>query len=245
MSATVILETLRRHFAHIAYIGAVLLVMVITAAMGGMNAPAGAVYGIFTLFILLAACQIIGPEFSKGTLQLILSKPIHRSRYLISRVLGVVFALWIAIALTFAADAVARMLGHHPISWDLGAGSAMAVGAQAVLVSSLMALFGSFTRSYLNVAIYLGGQIMLSLVIGVLEFIRHAYSGFWAVVGGFLRDHPGVIIAVGAAQQNLYPTVPGTPFDRNWFLMVISNAAVALLLACLVFRKREVPYGAD
>ena len=82
MSATVILETLRRHFAHIAYIGAVLLVVVIAAAMAGMDAPSGSIFGVFTLFTLLAGCQIIGPEFSKGTLQLILSKPIHRSRYL-------------------------------------------------------------------------------------------------------------------------------------------------------------------
>jgi hypothetical protein len=26
---------------------------------------------------------------------------------------------------------------------------------------------------------------------------------------------------------------------------VLANAAVALVLACLAFRKREVPYGAD
>ena len=28
-------------------------------------------------------------------------------------------------------------------------------------------------------------------------------------------------------------------------LMVLANAAVALVLACLAFRQREVPYGAD
>ena len=245
MSATVILETLRRHFAHIGYIGALLLIMVITAAMGGMDAPAGTAYSVFTLFIVLAGCQIIGPEFSKGTLQLILSKPVHRSRYLLSRVVGVVLALWIAIVITFAADVISRALAHHDLAWLTGGGTATAVAAQAVLVCSLMALFGSFTRSYLNVAIYLGGQIVLSLLAGVLDFIRHLERGLWAAIGAFLREHPGVIAAVRAVHENLYPSAPDIPFDRNWLLMVFGNAAVALLLACLVFRKREVPYGAD
>jgi hypothetical protein len=245
MSATVILETLRRHFAHVVYVAALLVILIVAATMGGMDAPAGSIFGAFTLFIILAGCQLIGPEFSKGTLQLILSKPIHRSRYLLSRVAGVVLALWIVIALTFAADAVSRVLGHHAISWNTMANVATAVAAQAVLVCALMAFFGSFTRSYLNVAIYLGGQVALSLLAGALEFIRRADRGFWAAVGAFLRGHPGVIAGLRAVHENLYPPVPLVALDRNWLLMVFSNAAVALLLACLVFRNREVPYGAD
>jgi len=245
MSATVIVETLRRHFAHIGYIAALLLIMIITAAMGGMDAPAGAAFGVFTLFIILAGCQIIGPEFSKGTLQLILSKPIHRSRYLLSRVAGVVLAVWIAIALTFAADLISRALGYHQIAWQTSGDMAIAVAAQAVLVCSLMAFFGSFTRSYLNVAIYLGGQIALPLLGGLLDFLRRLDQGVFGTAGAFLRAHPGVISAIRVVQENLYPDRPGVPFDRNWLLMVGSNASIALLLACLVFRTREVPYGAD
>jgi ABC-type transport system involved in multi-copper enzyme maturation permease subunit len=245
MSATVILETLRRHFAHIAYIGAVLLVVVIAAAMAGMDAPSGSIFGVFTLFTLLAGCQIIGPEFSKGTLQLILSKPIHRSRYLLSRVAGVALALWIAIAVAYATDVITRLLGHHNVSWFAGGGTAAAVASQAVLVCSLMAFFGSFTRSYLNVALYLGGQIVISLFAGVMEFIQRVDHGTWAAVGAFLRTHPSVIGALRTIQDNIYPETPLVPFDRNWLLKVFGNAAIALLLACLIFRRREVPYGAD
>ena len=245
MSATVILETLRRHFAHLAYIGAVLLVIVIAAAMVGMDAPPGSVSGVFTLFTLLAGCQIIGPEFSKGTLQLILSKPIHRSRYLLSRVAGVVFALWIAMALAYATDVITRLLVHHDVSWLAGGGAAAAAASQAVLVCSLMAFFGSFTRSYLNVALYLGGQIVLSLLAGVLEFIQRVEHGIWAAVGAFLRTHPSVTGTLHTIQDNIYPDPPLVTFDRNWLLKVFGNAAVALLLACLIFRRREVPYGAD
>jgi hypothetical protein len=54
-----------------------------------------------------------------------------------------------------------------------------------------------------------------------------------------------VIGALRTIQDNLYPETPLVPFDRNWLLKVFSNAAIALLLACLIFRRREVPYGAD
>ena len=45
-----------------------------------IGAPSQAPFEMIGLFTLIAGCQLIGPEFSKGTLQLILSKPIRRSR---------------------------------------------------------------------------------------------------------------------------------------------------------------------
>jgi ABC-type transport system involved in multi-copper enzyme maturation permease subunit len=245
VSATVIVETLRRHFAHIAYVATVLMIVLIGATMAAVDGPAGATLQIMKLFIIIAGCQIIGPEFSSGTLQLILSKPIHRARYLLSRVAGVVLALWIVIAGAYAADVIARGIGGHKIEWLTGGGAALAFGAEAVLVCALMALFGSFTRSYLNVALYLGGQVLLSMIGGVLQIIQRLDRGAFAALAAFLRAHPGVISTIRTIDQNLYPDAPPIPFDRNWLLLVFSNAAIALLLACLIFRKREVPYGAD
>lgn len=245
MSATVIMETLRRHFAHIAYVGAVLLILLISTTMAAIDAPSGGSMEMMRLFIVIAGCQLIGPEFSSGTLQLILSKPIHRARYLTSRVAGVVLALWIAIALVYSADIIARAIGGHEISWRTGGGAATASAAQAMLICSLMALFGSFTRSYLNVAVYIGGQVLLSMIGGFLQFISRTHQGLFASLGEFVRTHPGVMKTIRTIDQNIYPSPPAVPFDRNWLLLVVSNAAAALLLACLIFRRREVPYGAD
>lgn len=245
MSATVIVETLRRHFAHIAYVASVLMIVIISATMAAVDAPAGATFEIIRLFIIIAGCQIIGPELSSGTLQLILSKPIHRARYLLSRVAGVVLALWIVIGLTYAADVIARAVAHHHVAWRTTGSAAATFASEAVLVCALMALFGSFTRSYLNVALYLGGQILLSMIGGVLQIIQRLDRGAFAAFGAFLRAHPGVISTIRTIDQNVYPDAPPIPFDRNWLLLVFSNAAIALLVACLIFRKREVPYGAD
>ncbi len=245
MSATVILETLRRHFAHVVFVACLLLIAILSATMGAVDAPAGSTLQIFGIFTVIAGCQILGPEFSSGTLQLILSKPIHRATYLLSRVAGVVLALWIAIAAALIADVAARAIAGNEIHLAAGSGAAAAFAAEAVLVCALMALFGSFSRSYFNVAVYLGGQILLGMIAGVLQLMQRAERGAFAAFGAFLRDHPGIVETIRTIDQNLYPEVPRILFDRNWFLMVLCNAAAALLLACLIFRRREVPYGAD
>jgi hypothetical protein len=106
-------------------------------------------------------------------------------------------------------------------------------------------LFGSFSRSYVNVGIYLGAQILFSMLFGLLSMMKSAVSGEMGKIGAFLRAHPGFLEGFGAIRRNLFPDNPATPFDRNWILMMLCNASVALLLACVIFSRREVPYGAD
>jgi ABC-type transport system involved in multi-copper enzyme maturation permease subunit len=245
VSLVVIAEALRRHFVHLGYIAALLILIVIVVTLSAIGAQPHAPYEMIGLFALIAGCQLIGPEFSSGTLQLILSKPIGRSTYLLSRVAGVVLAIWVAIAVMFASDVVGRLIAGTPIVWRTAAAAAVVSALKVLLVCALLAFFGSFTRSYVNVGIYLGAQILLSMIYGMLGMMKNAIRGEMAVIGAFLRAHAGVMEALGAVNKNLFPDEPFLPFDRNWILMMVSNASVALLLACVVFSRREVPYGAD
>ncbi len=245
MSLVVLAETLRRHFAHLGYIAALLILIIIVAMMAAMGAPTQGPYQLIGLFALIAGCQIIGPEFSSGTLQLILSKPVGRSSYLVARVAGVVLSIWVAVAVIFTSDVIGRLIAGTPIVWRTAAAAALVSALEVLLVCALLALFGSFSRSYVNVGIYLGAQILLSMLYGVLGMMKNAVSGEMAVVGAFLRAHPGVLESLNAINRNLFPDAPSIPFDRKWIVMMVCNAAVALLLACVVFSRREVPYGAD
>jgi ABC-type transport system involved in multi-copper enzyme maturation permease subunit len=245
MSLVVVAETLRRHFAHLGYIGALLILIVIVVMTAAIGSPSGAPYGMIALFALIAGCQLIGPEFSSGTLQLILSKPVGRSAYLLSRVAGVVVAIWVAVAVMFGSDVVGHLIAGSPIAWRTAVAAALVSATKVVFVCSLLAFLGSFSRSYVNVGIYIAGQIVLPMIVGLLGMMKNAVSGEMAAIGAFLRAHPGVIEAVNTVSKNLFPDDPFIPFDRSWFLMVLSNASVALLLACVIFSRREVPYGAD
>jgi len=245
VSFVVIAETLRRHFAHLGYISALLVLIVIVVTMSAVGAPSQAPYEMISLFTLIAGCQLIGPEFSKGTLQLILSKPVGRSTYLVSRVAGVVLAIWVAVIVIFASDVAGRIITGTSISWRNALATMLVAALEVLLVCSLLAFFGSFSRSYVNVGIYLGAQIFSSMLFGLLSMMKSAVSGEMGKIGALLRAHPGFLEGFAAVRRNLFPDNPSVPFDRNWILMMLCNASAALLLACVIFSRREVPYGAD
>ena len=245
MSFVVIAETLRRHFAHLGYISALLVLIVIVVTMSAVGAPSQAPYEMISLFTLIAGCQLIGPEFSKGTLQLILSKPVGRSTYLVSRVAGVVLSIWVAVLVIFASDVAGRIITGTSITWRNALATMLVAALEVLLVCSLLAFFGSFSRSYVNVGIYIGAQIFSSMLFSLLSMMKGAVSGEMGKIGALLRAHPGFLEGFAAVRRNLFPDNPSAPFDRNWILMMLCNASAALLLACVIFSRREVPYGAD
>lgn len=244
MSLVVIAETVRRHFAHLGYISALLILIIIVTVMSAIGGPQ-APYEMIGLFAMIAGCQLIGPEFSSGTLQLILSKPIGRSSYLLSRVVGVVLAIWVATVVVFGSDVVGRLIAGTPIAWRVACAAALVSLLKVLFVCSLLAFLGSFSRSYVNIGVYIAAQILLPMISGLLGMMRNAGSGEMAVIGAFLRKHPGILEAMAKINYNLFPDTPMIPFDRDWIVMMVCNASVALLLACVIFSRREVPYGAD
>jgi ABC-type transport system involved in multi-copper enzyme maturation permease subunit len=226
MSGVVVMETMRRHVTSIAFWSAIALICMF--AMGIGNLGGVRVWPeLVWVFAIATGASVIGPEFSSGTLQLILVKPISRAVYLLSRVAGVVLVAWLAAIVAGGFEAAGVAIDGAP-QWREIAVAVLNSFADTVLIVSLLALLGSLTRAYYNVAIRLGAQVLLMIVMA---------SG--------ARKFPAALTsALRSVQHNLFPdTPPG--FDRNWLLLITSNAAIALVLACLVFRNREVPYGAD
>ncbi|HYC88992.1 MAG TPA: hypothetical protein VEO54_07255 [Thermoanaerobaculia bacterium] len=243
MSPVVILETVRRHVTHIGYLTFLALLVLAAFATSVFDRPAAAWPGLLVLLAFVTGCGVVGPEFSSGTLQLILVKPVNRAVYLVSRVTGVVLVVWLAGIVAALCELAGRAL------WGDSGLQARAIGTallncatDTILTVSFLALLGSLTRAYFNIGIYLVGLIGLGLSSVVFAFIRQTDNA----VGRFLKAHTGIERGLMVIDRNLYPDLPVPPrFDTGWTLMVLSNAAIALLLACLAFRRREVPYGAD
>lgn len=229
MSSVVILETVRRHFTSIGYWTFVAFLTILAGGVSQFNQPAAVWPSLITLLAIITGCRPIGPEFSSGTLQLVLVKPIHRAAYLLSRVAGVVLSVWTAALCAFAAETIGRLIGGN-VPWTILGSALLNTAADTILTVSLLTLLGSLTRAYLNVAIYIVVMIGIAFVTPVLRMVKSTPEF--------------VFQALAAAERNLYPDVVPR-FDHDWLLLVLSNAAVALLLACFAFRNREVPYGAD
>lgn len=241
MNRVVIAETLRRHVTSAGYLVYVALLAIAAFGVSVFDRPASVWPSLVALLSLIAGAGAIGPEFSSGTLQLILVKPVNRAVYLLSRVAGISLAVWVAAIVPALCELAGRAL------WGESGLEARPIGAtllnammDAVLAVSLLALLGSLTRAYFNIGIYLVVNIGLGTLTVILAMVRQSQTA----LGRFLNEHAGIERSIEVISQNLSPDLPSR-LQGPWALMVLSNAAVALVLACLAFRRREVPYGAD
>jgi len=242
MSRVVIVETLRRHMSNVIVVAFVMLLMMlglVSSRLEGMIWPP-----FVTLLAIVTGGALIGPEFSTGTLQLILVKPINRSVYLVSRFAGVVLFIAIAVTLTFGAEAIGRLIWRDGEGIKTAAIALVNVTSESALICALLAFFGSFLRAYFNIALYWLINVILSIVRSLFNASRMARDGFLGWVHEMTYRFPIIEQTLDFIEKNLLPDVP-PKLDRDWLLLVWSNAAIAIVLACLIFRKREVPYGAD
>lgn len=241
MNRVVIVETVRRHVTNVGYIAFLAFLVIVSLAVSVFNQPAAGWPTLVTLLALIAGSGVIGPEFSSGTLQLILVKPVNRAVYLLSRVAGVVLVVWLATAVAALCELAGRAIwgeGRLPAR-QIGE-ALLNSGTDTILIVALLALLGSLTRAYFNVAVYVLGMVGLAVGGTLLAFVRQTQTA----VGRFLNEHTAIERGLSVIERNLFPDLPPR-LDAAWTLLVLSNAAIALLLACLAFRRREVPYGAD
>jgi len=241
VSRTVIGETLRRHLTNVAFLVYLAFLAIIAFGVSVFDRPASAWPTLITLLALITGAGAIGPEFSSGTLQLILVKPVNRAVYLLSRVTGIVLTVWLASLVPAICELAGRAMWGESGLHAREIGIALAnSAADTLLAVSLLALLGSLTRAWFNIAIYMVALIGLSMSSVVFAMVRQSQNA----VGRFLSEHTQLERALMVIDKNLFPELPPR-LDSGWTLMVLSNAAIALVLACLAFRNREVPYGAD
>jgi ABC-type transport system involved in multi-copper enzyme maturation permease subunit len=237
----VIEETIRRHVVRPGYV-IVLILLAMTGMFGAtFNTPGQMWPWLVTALAIVTGSAIIGPELSTGTLQLIVSKPLSRSAYLCARVAGVFASVGLAAVVGFTAECVARvLLGRITVPWQ----RLTEVLAGALLVSflaiALLTLLGSLTRSYFNVAIYLGAQAALSATETIVGLLR-VRAG---VASGLLNRYPGIERGLIAFDEFLFPAIPAE-LHGGWMIRLLATAIVSLVLACLAFDRREVPYGPE
>ena len=239
MNGAVVAETIRSHVTSIGYLIFLLLVVAAGMVAATFNAPAALWPSLVSLLAIITGAAIIGPEFSTGTLQLIVSKPIRRPVYLISRVAGVFVSVSVAAIAGFVAEVLVRtLLPRATMPWTRLLLSLANTLALALLTISLLTLFGSLTRAYFNAAIYIGGQAVLAVALAFLGIMRVR-----GPVSGFLQHVP-VERAVMAIDEVFFPSPPAQS-SALWLLRIVLTAAVAIALACAAFSRREVPYGAE
>jgi len=193
---------------------------------------------LIALFLVAAAS--VSRDASSGALQMILSRPISRTDYLLGRFVGALAAY----AAFLVAAAVLSVLLARVLPGPLGAGvegAALAreLGAaffDGVLVAATLLFFSTFLPGYGDVV----AVALLWIATGT------------AVALGKSLERPALAAAARTIQDNLLPDVPwrevfagsrGVPTEAlgRWALAV----TLYFVLAAIVFRRREFAYGQD
>jgi hypothetical protein len=240
VSGIVIAETLRRHLVRPGYIIFLILVAMTAMFAATFNTPAQMWPWLVSVLAIITGSAIVGPEFLTGTLQLIVSKPISRPSYLISRVAGVFASVSLAAVIGFAAECAARaLLGRAALPWHRLTDAFGGVLLVSLLTIALLTLLGSLTRSYFNVAIYLGTEVAISMTETLVGLVRVKARADAAADRFAILDR-----GLAAVDDFLFPAIPAE-LHRGWIARVLPTAVVSLALACLAFNRREVPYGAE
>jgi hypothetical protein len=232
----------RRHLASAGYIAFLFLMATVGLLSATFNKPASIWPALVTLLAIVTGSALIGPEFSTGTtLQLIVTKPVRRPVYLLSRVAGVFAIVCAAAAVGLCAEGLGRLArGAAAVPWLRLADSFGGTLIVSLLAIALLTLLGSITRAYFNAAIYVITEVAFSIaesILGVIRVKGHA-------LGAFLESHPAIERGLDAADDFFFASAPEN-LQWLWVLRVLATVAIALLLACLAFARREVPYGSD
>ena len=189
---------------------------------------------------LLSADTLAG-EIGSGTIQAVVTKPVRRPVYLLSRVAGVFAIVCAAAAVGLCAEGLGRLAaGAAAVPWLRLADAFGGTLVVSLLTIALLTLLGSITRAYFNAAIYVITEAAFSIaesILGVIRVKGHA-------LGAYLESHPPIERGVAAADDFFFASAPET-LQWLWVLRVLASVAIALLLACLAFARREVPYGSD
>jgi hypothetical protein len=239
VNVAVVEETIRRHLTSLGYIFAVISVTLAGILASTFHAPASAWPSLVALLAVVTGSALIGPEFSTGTLQLIVSKPVRRPVYVVSRVTGV----FVSVALAATAGALAEIITRAFLGGVLPWRRILIVWGCSLIVSllaiAILTFLGSVTRAYFNVAIYIGLQAALSMA--------EVFVGMTRLRGRFLGDVlerfevDQMLVSIDDA---FFPSVPAVATSA-WALRVTATALLFVALACLAFARREVPYGSD
>jgi ABC-type transport system involved in multi-copper enzyme maturation permease subunit len=187
--------------------------------------------------LLLIASGAVSRDASSGALQMILARPISRTEYLGGRLLGVMaaYAIFLAVATVFALVIAFRYGGVATLLTPALPRALLGALLDGLQAAALLLLLSTLLPSF--------GDALGYLFLGIAF---SAASGFATALG-----RAGLAKAARVAQENLLPDVrwdavlagrhvPAEALGR-WVFAVVLCFVVAAVVLC----RREFAYGQD
>ncbi|HEY3173656.1 MAG TPA: ABC transporter permease subunit [Thermoanaerobaculia bacterium] len=186
----------------------------------------------WAIFVLAAGS--VSRDISSGALQMILSRPIRRTEYLFGRYLGILASYGLFLAVTSALIFFVVHLAGRSAAADTSPLSLVLLAADVFLTGAFQAAILLMFSTFLPGIADLLGLLVLFIVLNLPPWQKT-----------WLRN------AAEAARENILPTVSWNEALRGQGILGAATGrwvfalTVYLVLAALIFSRRELPYGQD
>jgi ABC-type transport system involved in multi-copper enzyme maturation permease subunit len=205
--------------------------------LAAQGAEAGFAMASWAIFVIAAGS--VSRDISSGALQMILSRPIRRTQYLFGRYFGILlsYALFLAATSLLAFLLFRLVVLRAPTAGaaDFSMAGLAAAAGQAFLTGAFQAAILLFFSTFLPGIADLLGLLLLYLVLNLPQFSQ---SSFLRNAGERAREN--MLPAVEWERILRGDDVPAAATGRWVFALT-----VYLVLAAIVFSRRELPYGQD
>ena len=194
------------------------------------------------LLVLFVGINLMAKDLDRKTIYMVLAKPISRSQYLIGKFFGVILLITVCLCILscFAAVSLLLIKFAHPasyqrFSWPLVGLSLFFTTLMLILVSALSFLFASFTyiigMSLNDVKALVEAPQAVGITVSPIT-VKIVQAAYYIFPNLSFFD-----IKTQAAHGLLVPA----SYIIGIVAYSVVYSAIALALACFIFRKREFP----
>lgn len=217
-----------------------------------MNLSALSVAGLLLVFFV--GVNLMAKDIDRKTIHLVLSKPISRVEYLWGKYLGILFFVFVSLAILLALSSATVFFLHwsYPdyfgqFSWAIFFIAAFFVFVKIALLTSIVVFFSSITtNSFITLIFSVCAFIVGSTIEEVLFYLRSGFAAQELAISNTLR-HFLDIVSYLAPNLSVFDFKTEAAhglaigLDRLGFSLAyaVVYITVLLLLASLIFRRRE------
>ena len=194
------------------------------------------------LFVTIVTCIYLIPvEIERRTIYTVLSKPVQRFEFVLGKFLGGFAIVFINIALLGVVFLAMIYFQEHKIPVDMAKGVVLTF-FQMMLLAALTIFFSTFATPVLNFFMSFGIFIVGNLS-SVTESLTTSKNGITRIAGNVIHYLLPNFGNFNIQNALIHPTVDITNegvFIRNNVIYALIYSAVLLILAVIIFDRREV-----
>lgn len=194
----------------------------VTFRVFGTTLPA-----FLAIWAMLAGARLVRGEEERGTLDVLLSQPLARTRLLLEKLLALALAILVMMLIISLFIVLGQLSAHETADYPRALLTALNVGLFELIFASIALLISQFVRWRGAAAGWAGAILVLMFLFDSIGRVQHNF--------GWLR-HLSVFYYYNANK----PLIPSVAPDWGALTLLLALAIVLIALSTLIFAHRDL-----